>query len=298
MARLLFVLALTWIANSSNLSACDACGCSLNGSALGVLQGYRNNFFGIGFYRTPFRTLSHHPGKDYFYTTEIFGRYHLSPRWKIALAQPFQSNMRVPVEGEKSTVKGLGDTRLMAAYAILNDKYFGKSGKIYWETALGTKLPTGKYDKELSSGELPENFNIGSGSLGLITQTALQLDFGKFGLSTHASWLWNSKSPTGYRFGSQSTAASRVFMRWFLGDKIVILPNAGLSGEWIQRDQFANGRSNTSTGGQGLLFTSGINAKVFDFFVGASLQMPLAGEYSNGEVSAMNRVNLDISYFF
>ncbi|HMR42313.1 MAG TPA: hypothetical protein PKC40_00700 [Saprospiraceae bacterium] len=297
MARIIFVLALVLVAHSS-LSACDACGCSASGNSMGVLQGFRNNFAGVGLYLTPFRTLGHHQGKDYFYTSEIFGRYHLGSRWKVALSLPFQYNLRMPAEAEKYTVKGLGDSKITAAYALVNDKYFGDNGKIYWEAALGAKLPTGKFDRDISDADLPENFNLGSGSFGLIAQTALQLDFGKMGVTTNAGWLLNGESPTGYRFGSRASISSRAFWRWFLGENVIVLPNAGLSSEWIESDHFANGRSNAGTGGRGLFFSGGINFKVSDFFIGSSVQIPLYEDYSNGEVTPMNRVNIDVSYFF
>ena len=299
MAKRITLLALFGLLFWQSSVACDACGCSISGNGMGMLTAFRNNFIGIGWQQTSFHGDPNHGdgAKDYLHTVELSVRYHFTDRLKVLLNQPFRINQR-SIEGETRSISGISDTRIVASYTFLNRKKIGKNARIFFELGGGLKLPVGKYDADLHETDLPENFNIGNGSWGYIVQPNLVLNHKNTGLVIGGLYQYFGKTSEGYRFGSQLSTQVLAFHSFKLSEKIKLLPNAGLNAEWITEDRFANEKTVTGTGGQGVFATAGINLKSNNFIMGVAYAQPISQDYSHGEVTAKGRISCQFSYIF
>jgi len=299
MAKRITLLTIFGMLFWQSATACDACGCSISGNGMGILTAFRSNFIGLSWQRSTFQGLPGHGGggTDYFHTVELSARYHFTDRWKVLVNQPYRINQR-KLEGETDGIQGLSDTRIVASYTILNRKKLGDETSLFFELGGGVKLPTGKYNPDLHETDLPENFNIGNGSWGYILQPNLVLNHKKSGLVFGGLYQYFGKTDNGYRFGSQLSTRLLAFNEVKLSDKITLLPNAGLSAEWIVEDQFFNDKTVTGTGGSGVFANAGINLKSEKFLFGVTYAQPISQSYSHGEVEAKGRIACQFSYIF
>lgn len=99
MARITFVLLLAVLPflTLGAQSCCNAGGLASCGST-GLLTGLRTNSAGLRFMQVPFQTTATAADKesyrDDFFLAEVSVRYQISPRWKLALQQPYRWNVR------------------------------------------------------------------------------------------------------------------------------------------------------------------------------------------------------------
>ena len=155
----------------TNLFACDACGGGTCSNGFGMLSAYRNNVVGLGTGMSSYESAIEYDGTSeaYFYTTEFYCQYYVNDRIKLTLNQPLRRNVRMQ-EGEKSVLQGLADTRIAVNYLVLREAKIGQKMKLFLEAGVGLKTPIGRYNANLFDNNLPENFNIGNGSWGMILQ--------------------------------------------------------------------------------------------------------------------------------
>ncbi len=76
-----------------------------------------------------------------------------------------------------------------------------------------------------------------------------------------------------------------------------IVPYAGLNGEFIEDDTYANGNTVHSTGGTALFATAGLNVGWDKWQLGAAYSNPINQNYSDGEVVAKQRFSIELNYF-
>lgn len=279
--------------------ACDACGCSISGGGIGLLSAYRYNYIGLQWYRSAFATIPGHGqgADDSFNTFELSFRYHLSDRLKVLINQPFEVNTR-EVEGQSRSLQGLSDTRIVVNYTLFKDVPIGKKAKLYAEIGTGLKLPFGKFDPDIHDTDLPENFNIGNGSLGYLFQSDLILSINKSGIVWSTNIQINDQTERGYSFGNQLSSQGLVFHEIQIKEKWSIIPNTGLYAEWLSSDQYANKNTVEGTGGNGVFFTTGLNVKRNKWVLGMTVSLPVSQNYSNKEVEAGNRFSCQTTYIF
>ena len=278
--------------------ACDVCGCSINGTGLGLMSAYRYNFVGMNWQYASFEgSLLHGSGSiDHFHTAELAVRYHFTDNFKVLVNQPFKFNTR-SLNGETSQLQGLGDTRVLANYTFLKDKKIG-GFDIYAELGAGAQLPVGQYDSDLHSKDLPENFNAGRGSWGWLAQPNLILSKGNMGFIFNGSYQYNMATETGYRFGNQMTGQLLYFYRKDVNENFTVTPYGGVVGERITQDIYPNGVLVGGTSGKGVFTSAGINLKVKDFLFSTAYSLPVWQLYSLNEVSAKSRITAQVSYIF
>lgn len=280
--------------------ACDACGCSIGGNGIGLLSNYRTNYIGIGWQLTQFQST---PGfglgsEDQFHTLELSLRYHLSARFKVLVHQPYRINRRLNSDQTTQQLNGISDTRIVGAYTLLRDVKLGTRTNLFWEVGAGLKLPLGTYNPHNHDVNLPENFNIGNGSWGYLFQSSFVLTHGKAGLALNTAYQHNSPSRSDYQFGHQWTGQALAFAEVNLGPRLQLVPNAGLSLENITTDKHANGKDVSGTGGQGTFLSGGLNVKAGNWIIGAAASVPVAHNYSHGEVEANTRISTQILFTF
>lgn len=279
---------------------CDVCGCSINGFGAGLLAVYRSNTVGIRAFNVPYiQDLTFEvPVEDEFQKVEFYFRYHLfKQKWIVTGNLPYVHNVRL--DGPTTTIlNGLGDIRANLHYALLDNIPAGKNAFLYWEIGTGIKLATGTYDKQIHQRELPENFNIGNGSLGYTLQSNAVYNRGKLGWVWNANYQFNAKTSDGYHFGNQWTTSSLVFYRLGVGAIHEVIPYIGVLFEKTEKDKDFYNVSAHGTGGKGLFFNSGINYKFMPFMVGASVSFPLSQKFALGEMKARPRLAIDFTFNF
>ncbi len=300
MAKSVIALAMFLLLLVEKGTACDACGCSVNGVGVGLMATYRQNYIGFQYQYAPFSsTLEHaHGAKDYFHAFELTLRFRVFSRLNVQLSQPYRLNIRKSPDGN-GTRSGLGDTRLIANYIILNQVPLGKNYKLYAEAGGGVKAPIGDFNPDLhASQNLPENFNPGNGSWAGLLQTNLVLSRKNAGLTLSGTYQRNRPSSDGYRFGGQWSGQALLFNQFSLSSRAWLTPFAGMSAEKVWRDVKADGKYAPSTGGNGLFAAAGLNLRFDNWLIGASYSQPLQQHYSNAEVEAKGRFVVQLSHIF
>ena len=285
---------------SARLLACDACGGGASNMGVGLLLEYRSNFVRLGFFNARFQS---HPEHEYL-VTDNFTQASLSFRYAVGKNRRIRITGQLPVgrnartkESFRSEEFGLADSRLVTNYVICNRRTKGFLNSLYLESGVGLSLPTGRYDSDIHDKNLPENFNLGRGSLGTVFQLNTALDFGKFGLVFNNDVQWNSQTRSGYQFGHQYSSQLVAFKEFQL-KKMQLIPNTGLAFETIALDRYPNGKQVPETGGNGLFLSAALNFKTEKWLAGCSYANPLAGHYSEGAVLSRERVAVHFSFLF
>ncbi len=282
------------------IKACDVCGSSASNIGIGLLTDYRGNFVRATYFNTQFNSNSEHE----YLVSDVFTRYDLSIRYSLGksgrikpmLTLPYGRNIR-DIEEEQIIESGLSDIRLTTNYAILNHLEIDDELFIYWEAGGGISLPTGKFDDDILDRDLPENFNLGRGSLAYIFQSNTVLTYQNIGLVISNAFQWNDKTKTNYRFGHQYNLQSSFFWELDLRE-FKLIPNLGVAMERISPDNFANGREVSGTGGKGVFLSSGLNLRTKRWLAGFSYSTPMTEEYSDGEVNSKGRIISSVTFIF
>ena len=153
------------------LFACDVCGCSMDGSYIGILPQFHKNFIGLNYSQLDFTTEHHILGqpsstvsKEHFSTTELRGRINLSNRIQTFIFIPYATNSQSE-NGLQSTFSGIGDVRIIFNYNVLNtgDSLMNK-WKHNLQAGAGVKLPTGSFNTLDRTQTVNPNLQAGTGS--------------------------------------------------------------------------------------------------------------------------------------
>lgn len=290
----LLLTMVTWTATY----ACDVCGCSIGGTGMGLMSAYRTNFASLTWQRVAFQgSLLHGSGSfDQFHTLDLNVRYHLYKRWQVQWQQPYRINIR-DTQGEISELHGVGDARAWVNYVLLPN--VGQTLKWYAEMGVGAQLPTGAYNPQIHTLDLPENFNVGQGNWALLLQPRLIVQWQKAGLLASAIHQRNTASRSGYTFGNQFATQMQAFYQFNLkNNNQWISPYMGFIHERIAQDQYDNGTPVSGTSGTGWFINAGVSLRLQSIMCSASIASPQRQMYSLSEVTAQNRVMVQVSYLF
>lgn len=297
MARKFIFLAVFALVLTKEGVACDACGCSALGSGVGLLATFHQSTIGLQYNRAPFiSSPSHgHSNSDYFHTVELVARIQLARRLKIQFSQPYRINTREH-SWVKQTLQGLGDSRFNINYVLVDRNKANGAFSVYADAGLGIKAPSARFDKQLIDQNLPENFNLGTGSWAGIAQTNVGLNFQNSGLALTGTFQHNWHAEGGYQFGDQWSYSCYGFHQFYpVQNWMMLTPFGGLAGEWIAQDRQANSKYAPSTGGKGLFATIGVNIQVRKWLLGGSYSRPLKQAYSGNEILAKPKFSIQFS---
>ena len=297
--RFLFLSLLCLFLVPQDLQACDACGININQTSSNLLLGHRNHILLISYQQSGFTTSSDHGhySKDDFVTVDVMLKFRLTDRWFASVSQDYKKNERINDYRELSVLEGIGDTRVSAGYRWIDKENKEKRSFVSFETSLGVTLPFGQHDENIGDRNLPENFNLGTGSIGYFAQSSYFQSKNNFGFSIFTSFFTYNESPGGYKLGNKSVSAINTQYDINIGG-LVLVPNAGLHFELITRDKFPNGDKVEESSGKGLHGKLGLATLVNGLQLGAKLQFPISQKYINNDVLSHNRVFLDLTYFF
>ena len=293
MKGLLFIV--LWMTIQINIAlACDVCGTGLSNSDLGILTNSSSNFLRVGLTSLGFESEPQHETliKDRLVQLELIGRFRLSDKLRLTSRIPYAYNQR-QYEDEVLSTKGLSDIQLLLGFIAI-DSTIGNSN-IYFDVTAGVKLPTGRYNEDLHEQNLPENFNIGKGSIGAMALVNFVWSKNQFGIATNSSLQLNSNSSSGYHFGNQFST-STTFYRSISKADYLITPSINLSYENTINDSYANDNPVPGTGGQGLFLGLGCNLNFNKILLGINGSLPMSENFSSGEVNAQAITSIHFSY--
>ena len=279
-----------------SLLACDAC--SVGGSGLGILTGFRYNYANLSYQHA---TYTASPGagtaKDAFQTMSLNIRYYLARRLAVQVNQSYAWNQRDSEIGRQS-INGFADSRLATIYTVHQNDNVETGTGLHVEAGLGLKLPTGRFVEDTHEENLPENFSPGQGNFGILFQPAVVLSVRSWGVAVSGVALYQFKSSNDYRYGHQASLQAFTYYDWELSPVISVTPFVGSLVEVFGSDEYASGIPVHGTGGEGLIGVAGVNTRIQDFIVGVSAGLPLFQSYSDNEVDARSRVMVQVSYTF
>lgn len=294
MGKTLLVLVLTALTQYSY--ACEACGCS---STMGfdLSYNFRSNSISVIYSRNAFESNLGRAIelKDQFTTMSLNGRYYVNDKIALLAVMPYHSNQRTDLESKQS-ISGIGDTRFLASYKLIDSNK--ESKKIYFDVGLGVKLPTGRYNAKIHDTNLPENFNIGNGSVGLLGQFNFLYTIKNWTMGISDIYAYHLESRSGYLFGNQNIFQLNFSRRIELNKTVQLIPTIGLLSEVILKDTYAAGLEVNHSGGQGLFGNMNIGVRLKNFYLGASYSPSLTSNYNNDEVIANSRMTMQLNYFF
>lgn len=275
--------------------ACDGCGCSLGMSNPGLLSLYRSHYLGLGYSMNGFKSVADHAENqsDYFYQVEWMSRFQLSEKWSMGLEVPFKYNLRNS-NGINAKLSGLSDAKMKVNYLILRPVQ-GNNFQFSMEQSFGLRLPSGKYDESIHTKNLPDNFNLGFGSVGLFFQNNTAVTHGRKGLLLNTSFMYNLKNSNSYQFGNQAGIEMLAYNQ-FQTSKMNFTPALGFSADnyWINLN--ANGNKVPETGGRGLYGVFSLNVKFGNILCNLGMATPISAQYSDNKVIAKNKMHVNFIY--
>ena len=208
---------------------------------------------------------------------------------------PYRWNVRL-TGNETEVLDGFADIRLMGHYNLLHSE--GKESKTLLDGALGVKLPTGRYVKDIGYRDLPGNFNLGTGNFALLIQASLLQKWQHFGMSLSANYQLNGKSNDDYQYGDQTVASVLFFFEKKLGKTLRLTPMAGATWEHFAANHKASGNLAERSGGEGLFGQFSLGLTTGNWQVAGTFYLPLAQEYADKQIEATERLSFELTRFF
>jgi len=275
---------------------------------MGILPNSNTHFIGL---RHNYRWFeSEHPtlfagevpitSQEYFHTTEVWGRYNLSPRIQLFGFVPYQYYQKSE-QGEHTEASGLGDITLLANAVVLNtaDSIYAKTRHTLIAGG-GIKLPTGRFDLELTESQvIIPNMQPGTGSWDVVFNANYTGRYKSWGIGADAAYRYNTENSNGYRFGNRLNASSRVFYIHTLRSwNVQVMPQVGVQWDYAWHDYLENGERNTFTGGYFTLLTLGMDVYVNRFRISGTYLLPVDQDFGDGYITNRVRASVGIAYLF
>jgi len=280
------------------LSACDGCSCSMAGTYAGILPQFNKNFIGLRhvtnvFTSNPLPSLfeSELPARtEHLNRTEIWMRYFINSRWMLVSGLPVQYTIKR--EGNsREMYGGIADATIQANRIWINT---GDSAKRNWKNTLmtgaGLKIPLGRYNESFSP-----SMQTGSGTWDFILNVNHTIRYKNIGLNADINMRINTPGAT-YTFGDRIVSGLRMFYWQKLG-KSVLLPHAGITGEFAEKDT-KRGITQKFTGGNGYYFTAGAEYYFNRFTMGITTTIPLQEKINGGYTETNYRIATQLIYMF
>lgn len=288
------------------VSACEICGCSINGYNFGILPQFRKNIVGLRHTYRSFHSqhliseqlfILGHQSQERYHTTELWGRFYVGKKLQLFAFVPY-NHFRTEEAGVVTHSQGLGDITLAANYKLYDNVANGGPG--FKHTLLaggGIKLPTGKFSTAKMGQQLNPSINSGTGSVDYLANLIYNCRINKWGLNAEFNYRINGKNADDFQFGNRYTTAARFFYWQNIGKKTTVLPNAGLLFEQAGQDRH-NGEVQTYSGGHITYLTTGAEMYMGKINVGFTYSHPLGQHLFKGLVTNNNQFAVNMSFLF
>ncbi|MBK9734840.1 MAG: hypothetical protein IPO92_07690 [Saprospiraceae bacterium] len=285
--------------------ACDVCGCAVSGHQFGILPQFQKHFVGIRYNYRSFQSV--HPplfstdtekvSREYFHTTDIWGRYILSDRVQLFGFVPLH---HITKEEDNTTLtqKGLGDITIMGMYAIINQRTSDNGRWIHHlQAGGGIKLPTGAHDYYTGENEWIPGIQKGTGTIDFMLNTNYLLRYDEIGLSAEVGWRVNGHNTMqDFRYGQRLTTGIRSFYILHAG-KNSFMPSLGCVLEQSGKDDH-EGTTVDLSGGSAFFGHVGLDFFSNGFTAGFSIQPSVIQNVANGNLTSGTRFNAQFAVLF
>jgi len=283
--------------------ACPFCGCGVGGFYIGLLPTYKSTFFGVRYetmsYATHVKADATQFSYDHYTVAELWGGVSVGKKWQLLAFMPYHINLQNTDDGAKHQ-NGIGDATVIANYRLwqtskVNFKTKSLLKQELWLGA-GVKLPTGKYNVDLSNPdtELGDvNSQMGTGSLDFIVNGTYKITINSIGINTTAAYKINTVNNSNFRYGNRFNANSFAFYSTAV-KKLGLAPNIGVLYEDAAINRLQKGAVE-ETGGYVALAAAGIEVNIKKLTIGGNVQAPFSQNFAQGQTTAKMRGMLHIS---
>lgn len=312
----ILLLVVAMLIGHGHAQGCDICGCSAQGSSLGLLPGVSSHFVGVRYHYRFFESL--HPpiysasgddrSEDYFSTAELWGRVVLHPRLELFAFVPI-NHYRAHHYTESgyshaSSSSGLGDVSILLNVVLLRtaDRNPEKKVQHQWQVGSGLKAPTGKFgqvDSEL--GIILPNMQSGTGSWDFSAMSNYRLQSKNWGLNVNAAYRYNTTNSLRYQFGQSILATADVLHVFALNDeKTQIIPQLGGRFEFFDRDysNHSKRQRNLYSGGYFMYASAACDVYAGSFGFQIRADIPVSQDFAQGFVQNRWRMTGGLIYLF
>ncbi len=286
---------------SISANACEICGCGLGSYYIGMMPQFSHKFIGLRYQYRRFHTVmaddASQFSNDYYKTTELWAGWNIGKKWQLIAILPYNIVHQVSDDGVTNN-QGIGDIAVMANYKLfdLNSNRNGRAFAQQLWFGAGIKVPTGKFNVDATDPALVAvaNTQTGSASTDFMLNAMYNVRINKLGINTSAAYKINTSNREKYCFGNKFSAGSMVYYAAKKG-AVGIMPNMGL--------MFENTASNSlqkvtvaQTGGHLFSASAGLELSYKKLTVGASVQLPLSQNFSNGQTELKSKGMLHVTF--
>lgn len=287
---------------------CDICGCGAGNNYIGILPEFHKHIIGV---RYRYNQVVSHVGvggvstplttKERYNIAEAWGGWNLSDKVRVMAVLPYSYNNKTN-QGTTTSKNGIGDISLFGFYQLLNTRNTlsgaQKSNLLVQSLWLGggVKLGTGKYNPADRTGNAQSAnlFQLGTGSFDFNVNAMYDVRLQDAGINLNANYKINTANKFDYQYGNKVSLNSQAYYKFRTKSRVMIAPNAGVQYESSQTDRDENIIVTTS-GGNLLMGTLGLETAFGKFAIGANYQTPLKQSLASGIVKAEDRFMIHVA---
>lgn len=287
---------------SSQITACEICGCS----GMGTYFGTQTNpwYYAIGIQHLYRQYQTTHPilfdGESPIHSNEFFHRFQvnaqipLDSNWIIFTELPFVHLNQIE-QGKSSVNSGLGDATAYIQYMVLRPKTTGRYSNRLVVSA-GIKLPSGRFQSSPQEVTIP-NMQTGSGSFDFLGNLSFVRFGNNWGWSSEMGIKINTSNCDGYQFGNRFNLGFRGFYQYNLEIDEKIQPQIIMRGESAGSD-YQGKYAVENSGGSFLLSGLGLGYISGNWNLVGEVSIPLWQNMSNGYVHQLILTQVQLIYQF
>ncbi len=249
---------------------------------------------------------------------DVVANLMFGKRFSLFLTTSFSDNYIYQNDSIIDNVSGVGDALILANYRLFYTKVANDSlakNKFLHRFTIGggIELPTGSFNKKSVKGyetsftantiigqplmELDEHIQPGTGSFNYLLATQYMVKYNRFGINNDISYKINTINGNGFKFANRFNVNSSLFYLAKLNDKMMLMPNTGVSYEYSQQDWRENEKVKDS-GGEALFTNFGLQFFYQNISISITYFQPVYNYLYGNQPSNKARVISQLSIYF
>lgn len=292
MKKILLMLAVISI-TAGNTQACDICGCSGAGMFNMPSSYALYNFLLMRPHYSTFNTTGEADARVTFAGVDIGGGFGLNKWWHLTAYVPVKMNTILHEQVERQYM-GLGDAGVINTFRIYSnlDSMMAKH-KYNLFVKAGVELPTGAFNRDFRTENMPAGISTGSGSIDFMSGLRAVYQLKKHSVNIDYTAKYNLPNALAYQFGFQQSATV-LYSYTIRKPKCTILPNVGVLAESTSGDMYHD-MLLPETKGASAFAMAGIELGFNDWVTGVQVDLPTADTF-DGELSYQPRFTMRVLY--
>lgn len=231
--RIAIVLLLFFVSGHSSMA--QSCCCTGTGSNYSILPNLNKHILGLRYTHTDYQSKTQSLNSEldgmityeHVNTVDLFGRFNLMKQLQLSVFLPISFIQEHSTLSDSKTV-GLGDMSFLLQYSVLDPlKCNGKTAKHQLRFGIGTKLPSGEFNKS-ENNLYSTSVQLGTGSIDFLANAIYTFRFKKIGFNAQAGYKLNTSNPDQFKFGDKVDGSVDFF---YVADinEVRIMPSVGLT---------------------------------------------------------------------